>query len=54
MKILLIEDEASLRESIISYFTGEGNICEAAVDFNSALDLITDKAFERFLCFVPF
>lgn len=41
MKILLIEDEASLRESIISYFTGEGNICEAAVDFNSALEKIS-------------
>jgi DNA-binding response OmpR family regulator len=40
MKILLIEDELSLRESIIAYFTGEGNICETAFDFKSALEKI--------------
>jgi DNA-binding response OmpR family regulator len=41
MKILLIEDEASLRDSIIAYFTGEGNICETAVDFKSAIEKIS-------------
>lgn len=40
MKILLIEDEVSLRESIITYFTGEGNICETAVDFKSAMEKV--------------
>ena len=40
MKILLIEDESSLRESIITYFTDEGNICETAVDYKSAIEKI--------------
>ena len=40
MKILLIEDESSLRESIITYFTGEGNLCETAVDYKSAIEKI--------------
>lgn len=37
MKVLLIEDEQALRESIIAYFTEEGNICETAGDYTSAL-----------------
>lgn len=37
MKVLLIEDEQALRESIIAYFTEEGNICETAGDYGSAL-----------------
>lgn len=37
MKVLLIEDEQALRESIIAYFTEEGNICETAGDYESAL-----------------
>lgn len=37
MKILIIEDEPALRESMITYFTEEGNICETAEDYNSAL-----------------
>jgi DNA-binding response OmpR family regulator len=37
MKVLLIEDEQALRESIIAYFTEEGNICETAGDYQSAL-----------------
>jgi len=37
MKILLIEDEQALRESIITYFTEEGSICETAGDYPSAL-----------------
>jgi DNA-binding response OmpR family regulator len=41
MKILLIEDEVSLRESIIAYFIGEGNICETALDFKSAIEKIS-------------
>ncbi len=40
MKILLIEDEVSLRESILTYFTVEGNICETAIDFTSAVEKI--------------
>jgi len=37
MKVLLIEDEQALRESIIAYFTEEGNICETAADYAAAL-----------------
>jgi len=40
MKILLIEDEEALRDSIITYFTEEGNICETADDYASALTKI--------------
>lgn len=37
MKILIIEDERGLRESIEDYFTGDGDICETAVNYISAL-----------------
>jgi len=40
MKILIIEDEQGLLESILAYFTGEGNICEWASDFVQAADKI--------------
>ena len=40
MKILIIEDEAGLRESIEEYFTEAGNICETAKDFHSAKNKI--------------
>jgi len=36
MKILIVEDERALYESIFTYFTGEGNICEHAADFETA------------------
>lgn len=38
MKLLIVEDEDALRESIISYFTEDGNICEYCTDFKSACD----------------
>ncbi|WP_255431001.1 hypothetical protein [Pedobacter sp. N36a] len=41
MKLLLIEDEQSLRESIFTYFSAEDNICELAVDFQSAMEKIS-------------
>lgn len=37
MKILIIEDEEGLRESIEEYFTGEGNICETASSYQTAM-----------------
>ena len=37
MKILIIEDEAGLRDSIEAYFTGSDSICETAGNFTSAL-----------------
>ncbi|MBK0378516.1 response regulator transcription factor [Mucilaginibacter segetis] len=36
MKILVIEDEAGLRDSIREYFTEGGNICETASDYPAA------------------
>lgn len=37
MKILIVEDEQGLRESIEEYFAGEGNICETATTYAAAL-----------------
>lgn len=37
MKLLIIEDEPGLRESIEDYFTGDGNICETAGNYQNAL-----------------
>lgn len=41
MKLLIIEDEQGLRESIEDYFNGDGNICETAVNFGTALAKIS-------------
>lgn len=38
MKILIIEDEKALSESIATYLKAQDYICEAAVDFNSAIE----------------
>lgn len=38
MKILIIEDEKSLSETIVSYLKEESYICETASDFATALD----------------
>jgi DNA-binding response OmpR family regulator len=40
MKILVIEDEKDLRESIITYLKQEGYICESASNFREAEDKI--------------
>ncbi len=40
MKLLIIEDEQGLRETIKKYFTEDGNICEACSDLKSALEKI--------------
>lgn len=37
MKLLIIEDERSLRASIEKYFTDDGSICESCPDMQSAL-----------------
>lgn len=38
MKILIIEDEKTLSESITAYLKGEEYICETAADYSSALE----------------
>lgn len=40
MKILIVEDEKDLRESIVSYLKQEGYICESAANFQDGLDKI--------------
>ena len=40
MKILIIEDEEGLRDSIEEYFTGDNNICETAKTYTAALGKI--------------
>jgi DNA-binding response OmpR family regulator len=41
LKILIIEDEEGLKESIEEYFTGDGNICETATTFQNALTKVS-------------
>jgi DNA-binding response OmpR family regulator len=41
LKILIIEDEEGLRESIEEYFSGDGNICETAADYASAMSKVS-------------
>ena len=38
MKILIIEDEKALSESIAAYLKGEDYLCETVADFNSAME----------------
>ncbi|MEI7736038.1 MAG: response regulator transcription factor [Ferruginibacter sp.] len=38
MKVLIIEDEKALSESIATYLKGQDYICETAFDFNSAVE----------------
>ncbi len=40
MKILVIEDEPGLAQSIVSYLEGENYVCEVAATFNEAYDKI--------------
>lgn len=40
MKILIVEDEPGLRESIQDYFSDGGNVCEAVNDYATALQKI--------------
>ncbi|WP_276495732.1 response regulator transcription factor [Pontibacter litorisediminis] len=37
MKVLVIEDEEALKESIVAYLKQEGYTCDAATDYHSAL-----------------
>ena len=40
MKILIIEDEVPLSESIVTYLNSERFVCETAYDFNTAMEKI--------------
>lgn len=41
MKLLIVEDEESLRRSILQYLTAEGNICDIAPTFDQAIEKIS-------------
>ena len=49
MKLLLIEDEAALRDSILAYFKSEGTICEIAGDFKTAHEKINLYSYDCIL-----
>jgi len=49
MKILVIEDEESLRESIVAYLKGEGNICEVAGSYWNAMEKINLYSYDCIL-----
>ncbi|TWF41282.1 DNA-binding response OmpR family regulator [Chitinophaga polysaccharea] len=42
MKVLIIEDEPALRNSIQEYLTHQGYICELAEDFNQAIHKVNE------------
>ena len=49
MKLLLVEDEQSLRDSILAYFSAEGNICEVACDYHAAMEKINLYSYDCIL-----
>jgi len=49
LKILIIEDEEGLRESIEEYFSEAGNICETASDYQSAMAKINLYSYDCIL-----
>ncbi|NOQ27875.1 MAG: response regulator [Bacteroidales bacterium] len=40
MKILIIEDEKTLSDSVVEYLTTEGHLCEAVYNFSEAIEKI--------------
>jgi DNA-binding response OmpR family regulator len=49
MKILIIEDEKGLRESIEEYFTEAGNICETAPNYQEAMAKVSMYSYDCIL-----
>jgi DNA-binding response OmpR family regulator len=49
MKILIIEDEKALLDSMLNYFTGEGNICEQAPSHQAAAEKIALYSYDCIL-----
>ncbi|WP_317169236.1 response regulator transcription factor [Mucilaginibacter humi] len=46
MKLLVIEDEQSLRENITDYLNADGNICESCGNLEDALRKLTDYHYD--------
>lgn len=49
MKLLLIEDEKELRQSIISYLSHEGYVCEVARNFSEGQEKINTYEYDCFI-----
>lgn len=49
MKILVIEDEQALLDSILEYFKGEGTLCEQSRDYDGALEKINLYSYDCIL-----
>ena len=49
MKILIIEDEKALSESMVTYLKGEAYICETALDYATALNKIDSYDYDCIL-----
>ena len=46
MKILIIEDEAALRDSIQKYLEHHGYVCEVAGDFKQGIDKVSSFEYD--------
>ena len=46
MKLLIIEDEAGLRDNITTYFNEDGNICESCADLSGAMDKLSSYQYD--------
>lgn len=49
MKILIIEDEFELAQDISSYLAGQDYLCELAMNYEEAIDKITDYTYDCIL-----
>jgi len=49
MKILIVEDEIELSESIVSYLKSEGYLCEPGYTYDSSIDKISMYAYDIIL-----
>ena len=46
MRLLIIEDEKPLSDSIVEYLTKEGYVCDAAYDHANALERIDESSYD--------
>ena len=49
MKLLIVEDEQALCETIVKYFTEEGSVCEVCIDLKTAIQKIALYAYDCIL-----
>ncbi|MCR8560678.1 response regulator transcription factor [Mucilaginibacter sp. BJC16-A38] len=49
MKLLIVEDEDTLRDNIASYFTEEGNVCESCGTLDTAIEKLSGYNYDCIL-----